>query len=252
MINTNDNQRTLSWFRARLGNITGSRCGDLMKSGRRKEDTFGDTAKSYIMQLAAERMLNPVVVDDDELFAEYVEFTSVSSKAMRFGTEQEEAARSLFARMAGVTVIEPSSCRHDTLPHFAASPDGIILDAQQQPIACLEIKCPKIDTFVKYLDITDGPSLKDINSTYYWQTQAEMMCTGTSLCYFVVYSPFLTHPLHVALIERDEEDVSALSERITLADTLINQIANERQSPVPRVLSDLHQRAASTSLRLAE
>ena len=113
MINATDNQRSLEWFRARLGNITGSRCGDLMKSGRRKEDTFGDTAKSYIMQLAAERMLNPVVVDDDELFAEYVEFTSVSSKAMRFGTEQEEAARSLFSSMAGVTVIEPSSCRQD-------------------------------------------------------------------------------------------------------------------------------------------
>ena len=70
MINDNENQRDLGWFRVRLGSITGSKVGDLMKSGKKKEQVFGDTALSYIYQVAAERMLNPVFVDDDELFAD--------------------------------------------------------------------------------------------------------------------------------------------------------------------------------------
>lgn len=251
MIDYNDNQRTLEWYRQRLGNITGSRCGDLMKTGRKKEDTFGDTAKSYIMQLAAERMLNPAVVNDDDIFAEYVEFTTVTSKTMRFGSEQEANARELFARMTHVNIVEPSSCKHDSIPHFAASPDGIILDAQKHPLACLEIKCPKVDTFVKYLDITDGATLKDINPTYYYQVQAEMMCTNTCLCYFVVYSPWLLHPIHVARIERNDDDTAALSERILLANKLINEITNERQSPIPGILCDLHKRASDKSISMA-
>lgn len=243
MIDYNDNQRSLGWFRARLGNITGSRCGDLMKAGRKKDEVFGETAKSYIMQLAAERMMNPAIVDDDELFGEYIDCIQVTSKAMRFGTEQEGIARDLFANMARVNIVEPSSCKHDTIPHFAASPDGIILDWREEALACVEIKCPKIDTFVKYLDIHDGDTLKNINSQYYWQTQAEMCCTGTEFCYFVIYSPWLVHPLHVALIERDDEDIQALTERITLANNLIEELTNEDKSFISGIFSDLHKRA---------
>ena len=248
MIDYNNNQRSLGWFRARLGNITGSRCGDLMKSGRKKDETFGETAKSYIMQLAAERMMNPAVVEDDELFGEYVDCVQVTSKAMRFGEEQEKVARELFADMAKVDIVEPSSCKHDTIAHFAASPDGIIQNRKGEPIACVEIKCPKIDTYVKYLDIHDGATLKDINPLYYWQTQAEMCCTGTDTCYFVVYSPWLVHPLHVALIERNEEDVRALTDRIELANELIEEITHGDQSFISGIFADLHKRATDTAV----
>ena len=37
MINDNETQRDLGWFRVRLGSITGSKVGDLMKSGKKKE-----------------------------------------------------------------------------------------------------------------------------------------------------------------------------------------------------------------------
>ena len=68
MINDLENQRDLAWFRCRIGCFTGSKIGDLMKSGRKKEQIFGDVATSYIYKVAAERMLNPVFVNDDELF----------------------------------------------------------------------------------------------------------------------------------------------------------------------------------------
>lgn len=39
-------QHTIEWYRKRLGCITGSECGVLMKSGR--NDRFSDAAKTYI------------------------------------------------------------------------------------------------------------------------------------------------------------------------------------------------------------
>ena len=41
MIVDNVEQRSLDWFRLRCGSFTGSKIGDLMKSGRKKEQVFG-------------------------------------------------------------------------------------------------------------------------------------------------------------------------------------------------------------------
>ena len=46
MIVDNIEQRSLEWHRLRIGSFTGSKIGDLMKSGRKKEQIFGDTAMS--------------------------------------------------------------------------------------------------------------------------------------------------------------------------------------------------------------
>lgn len=48
-------QGSLEWHRARLGHWTGSAIGKLMVSGRKKDEVFGDTAKSYIFKVLAER-----------------------------------------------------------------------------------------------------------------------------------------------------------------------------------------------------
>ena len=46
MITDNVEQRSLEWHRMRCGCITGSKVADIMKSGRKKDDVFSDTAKS--------------------------------------------------------------------------------------------------------------------------------------------------------------------------------------------------------------
>lgn len=255
MIENEIEQRSLDWYRSRLGNITGSRVGDLMKSGRKKEDVFGETAKSYLLQLAAERMMNPAVVEDDDIFQQYVEATNVSSKAMRFGTEQEEYARALFEKRAGVEVDEVSSCKHDTIAHFAASPDGIIFH-DMRPVACVEIKCPKQEAFMRYsTQIHDAQTLKEVMPQYYWQVQAEMECTGTDLCYFIAYSPWQLHPLHVAEIRKNEADVKTLTERVELANKYIQDIIDhgtESGIAVQAVRDTVQRRAAERIVRMAE
>ena len=90
MIVDNIEQRSLEWHRLRCGSFTGSKIGDLMKSGRKKEQIFGDTAMSYIFKVAAERMLNPIFLNDDELFGQYIEQQQVYSKAIIWGQEQED------------------------------------------------------------------------------------------------------------------------------------------------------------------
>ena len=226
MIVDNVEQRSLDWHRLRIGSFTGSKIGDLMKSGRKKEQIFGDTAMSYIFKVAAERMLNPVFVNDDELFGQYIEQQQVYSKAIIWGQEQEDNAKDLLMRKNPEWELsDVSSCKHDTIPHFAASPDAIIYDRKKLMIG--EIKCPSVHTFVRYLvEINDAESLKKVQPDYFYQMQAEMACTNAESGIFVAYCPWLVKPIHIVPIERDEEAIKAIEERVVKANEIVEQIIN--------------------------
>ena len=226
MIVDNVEQRSLDWHRLRIGSFTGSKIGDLMKSGRKKEQIFGDTAMSYIFKVAAERMLNPVFVNDDELFGQYIEQQQVYSKAIIWGQEQEDNAKDLLMRKNPEWELsDVSSCKHDTIPHFAASPDAIIYDRKKLMVA--EIKCPSVHTFVRYLvEINDAESLKKVQPDYFYQMQAEMACTNAESGIFVAYCPWLVKPIHIVPIERDEEAIKAIEERVVKANEIVEQIIN--------------------------
>lgn len=215
-------QKSLEWFRARLGYITGSQVGTLMKSGRSKDKPFSDTALSYICQLAGERALNREIVNDDSLFSYYLEQTTAQSKAMRFGTEQEENARAMYIAITGRKVSEVGSCPHPRIGFFASSPDGMTTDNGEE--GCIEIKCPTLATFTKYVaDIKDNETLRAINPDYFFQCQAHMACKETNFCDFVVYSPFVENPLHVVRITRDDDAIAAIESRVIAAEELIQQ-----------------------------
>ena len=226
MIVDNVEQRSLDWHRLRIGSFTGSKIGDLMKSGRKKEQIFGDTAMSYIFKVAAERMLNPVFVNDDELFGQYIEQQQVYSKAIIWGQEQEDNAKDLLMKKNPEwELADVSSCKHDTIPHFAASPDAIIYDRKKLMVG--EIKCPSVHTFVRYLvEINDAESLKKVQPDYFYQMQAEMACTNAESGIFVAYCPWLVKPIHIVPIERDEEAIKAIEERVVKANEIVEQIIN--------------------------
>ena len=181
MITDNVEQRSLEWHRLRCGCITGSKVADIMKSGRKKDEIFSETAKAYLFQVAGERMFNPAFLNDDDIFQDYIDQVSVSTKAMQWGSDQEDAAKSLFMQMnfPECEITELSSCKHDTIPYFAASPDGAIYGRDGEDIKIVEVKCPNINTYMKYRTlIHDAVSLKETESKYYWQMMAEMSCTG--------------------------------------------------------------------------
>lgn len=229
MVTGNTEQRSLDWFRARLGNITGSKVSDIMKPGRKKDETFSDTAKAYLYQVAGERLFNPDFLNDDEVFSDYLDETSVTSKAMRWGTEQEDAARRLTSDILGYDIEEVSLCAHDTIPHFAASPDGMIRNIDGKGhMGVLEIKCPNVGTFMRYRHLVhSADDLKAVKPEYYWQMMAEMDCTGAVGGLFVAYCPWLSRPFHYAYIGRVEDDINLMEERVALANEFIENIINK-------------------------
>ena len=224
MINDLENQRDLAWFRCRIGCFTGSKIGDLMKSGKKKEQIFGETALSYIFKIAAERMINPVFIKDDDLFGQYIESQQIYSKAIVWGQEQEENAKDLLMKKNPEwELADVSSCKHDTIPHFAASPDAIVYDRKK--LMVVEIKSPQPPTFTRYLvQIRDNESLQKIEPNYYYQMMAEMACTNAESGIFVAYCPWLVKPIHIVPIERDEEAIKAIEERVVKANEIVEQI----------------------------
>jgi putative phage-type endonuclease len=219
-------QRTLAWQRVRFGSITGSKVSDIMRSGRKKDEMWSETAKSYLYQIAAERLFNPDFLNDDDIFQDYINQTNVTTRAMQWGVEQEQSARELYAKISGVDVEEAGSCAHDTIPHFAASPDGIIYRDNDNKV--LEIKCPALATHMRYVaEITDGATLKAVKPEYYWQVMAEMACTGSKSADFVSYCAWLVHPIHIVHVERNDEDIALMEERVKLANDFIDEIINK-------------------------
>ena len=115
---------------------------------------------------------------------------------------------------------ELSSVEQESVANYAASPDGVV----EKSDTCVEIKCQKPETAVRYMaTIHDGETLKKEMPNYYWQTQAEMDCTGASGCDFVVYCPFLQKQLHIVRIERNDEAILQIHERIALAEKYISE-----------------------------
>lgn len=229
MITDNVEQRSLEWHRLRCGCITGSKVADIMKSGRKKDEIFSETAKAYLFQVAGERLFNPAFLNDDDIFQDYIDQVSVSTKAMQWGSDQEDAAKSLFMQMnfPECEITELSSCKHDTIPYFAASPDGAIYGRDGEDIKIIEVKCPNINTYMKYRTlIHDAVSLKETESKYYWQMMAEMSCTGATSGIFITYCPWLSKPIHWAEIERVEDDIKLMEDRVILANDFINEIIN--------------------------
>ena len=218
-------QHTLDWYRARLGNITGSMVGVLMKEGR--GDTFTDAARTYLYQLAAERMMNPAIVDDDEWFEDYIRQTGAPTPAMRWGTEKEEEARDLYASLYKAHVVELGSCRHPSIPRFASSPDGFSYDEDSGIKTCLEIKCPIQSTFMRYVhEVRDNATLLRAKPEYFYQCMAHMMVTNAAQTDFIVYCPWQLNPLHVSRITADEAVFSKMEKRIGLANAFIDSITS--------------------------
>ena len=201
-----------------------------MKCGRKKEETWSETARSYIYQVAGERLFNKKFLEDDGIFQDYLDLISVSTKAMQFGSDQEDAAKSLFMQMnfPEGEITELSSCKHDTIPYFAASPDGAIYGRDGGDIKIIEVKCPNINTYMKYRTlIHDAASLKEVEPKYYWQMMAEMSCTGATSGIFITYCPWLSKPIHWAEIERNGDDVKLMEARVMLANEFIDEIINK-------------------------
>lgn len=221
-------QGTLDWHRARLGKFNASAIHNLMVSGRSKNEPFGKTALAYLQEIAAERLISQDVLDDDNLFAMYLDQNSTTNKAMQWGKDNEEDARELYAKRNGVDVVQVGSIDHPEIPYFACSSDGLIPKLN----GGIEVKCPNPKTFVAYFHEMNAAEdvlmcLKKIKPEYYWQIQAQIDIIGLNFIDWVIYCPFLKNPIQQWRIRPNSDDILMLHERIEIANEYINQIITD-------------------------
>lgn len=213
-------QRSQEWHRARLGSFTASEVGKLLGSSRSKSATFSATALSLIYRKLGERLLSPEMLQDEERFGEYLYRTEVRSKAMEYGTRTEAEAVSFYSTLNGCEVDDGSFWQHETIPYFAASPDGLVGDD-----GLVEIKCPQVEAFGRYYATIFTPEdIKRENADYYWQMQAQMSCTGRLWCDWLAYSPDCGNRVVLVRVPRNADDIALLEKAILNANAFIDEV----------------------------
>jgi len=194
-------QGSEDWFKARLGVITASRLGDVMRKTKWGESTYKAKLR---LELAIERITGKSASN------------VVMNQAMRDGVEREPDARALFEAVTGKEVAEVGSFDHPTIPNTSASPDGLIRGEN----ACLELKCPTHATHAKNLMSDTMPK------NYIYQVQHQIQCTESDYAYFASYHPDFPKDLRLkwVRVERDDSVLESLNEEIRAFDISIEDL----------------------------
>lgn len=176
-------QRSDEWFAARAGYVSASRMAGVMVEKRPSS-----TRDNLIAELICERLTG-------------TSGNTFSSPAMQRGVDLEPIARSWYEATAGVMVFECGFIKHQTIPMFGASPDGLVGDD-----GLLEIKCPNTATHIETL------LRGSYDTAYRYQIQAQLACTGRQWCDFVSYDDRL--PPHMAgarfRVMRDDDTIARI------------------------------------------
>lgn len=213
-------QGTPDWHRLRLGNFNASRISELMGKGKKKDEYWSKTALSYINEVAAERNLDKMMVENDDEFLEYLELVAVENRYTRWGHLHEYEARDIYETKHGVTVAEVSSIKHPDIEHYACSSDGLCAETNSG----IEIKCPLPKTYWEWRNtIHDAESLKAVKPEYYWQIMAQIDICDLDYVDFLAYCPLMEQPLHEVRIPRIINEIDMLHERVMAANEIIKE-----------------------------
>ena len=214
-------QHTVDWYKNRLGHFTGSQVGRLMKKGRGKDADWSADAITYIKEVVAERLINPVVLDIPDLFDQYLDFTTASSKMMAWGNDNEDKALKAYATLTKREITACGAIQHESIKTFWDSPDGLLLDAN----GAVEVKCPAPKAHALYLiNVKTPEDLLAVKPEYYWQCFAHMAVSGAEFTDWMSYCPFLKPSLHIVTIPRNEDTIHEMLERIVLAEDLAQEL----------------------------
>lgn len=153
---------------------------------------FGASRANYMSELICERLTGQAA-------------DKFTNDAMRWGTEQEPAARLMYEMMTGQDVVQVGAIAHPTIADTLASPDGLV-----GTDGMIEIKAPSTSVHIETLlsGVIDGRHIK--------QTQWQMACSGRSHVDFVSFDPRMpaSMQLWIKRIERDDKLISELEEQV--------------------------------------
>jgi hypothetical protein len=220
-------QNSTQWLKDRMGCFNGSAIGDLMSSGRKKDELFGQTALTYIYSIASERDILKAYLEDDYLWELYQNQVSFTNKYMEYGHEQEPLAVEEYERVTGRMCEETERVLHPSIPNYAASPDRFSYEDGEKIV--VEVKAPTPKVYMKYRhEIKDNETLKAVEPRYFYQIQSELHVSGCKKADLVCFCPFLQHPLHIVRITADEAVQKEIENRIVEAEKIIEEILNNK------------------------
>ena len=212
-------QGSIEWHRQRIGMFTSSHLGDLMTTSKTKGQEFGDTAMAYIYKVAAERTIRKEFLEGAG-FEMYLDRVNQTSKPIRWGKDFEDMAREKLSELLGLTVNEAEFIK--VTDYFGGSSDGLFEnDAQIIPI---EIKCPTPGVFKQYSKIESAEQLYKVSKAYYYQCFGHMMEYKSNSCLFVAFDPMQKKSLHIVEVDRVDEVIEEIEERLFKANYLVNEI----------------------------
>ena len=136
--------------------------------------------------------------------------TTLETKYIRYGIEEEPKARSAYVRATGNRVTETGLWVNGAFPYLGASPDGLILDEDSKATGIIEIKCLKVLKEMSVDELIEHIKQNKVSSTllgrqcftvvgeslilkechmYYYQVQLQLLITELPFCDFILHSP---------------------------------------------------------------
>lgn len=218
--------RTTEWYKARIGKFTASNFPDIMTKPADKSASVSKTALNCIEKAAAELFFNSYLEKPD-------------SDSTRWGLIYEETAIKQFSERTKLVTKDCGFMLHPKYPDVGATPDALIEDETfVDKTIIAQIKCPYNSKYHgEYRQkISDGVSLKKSKSDFFWQIQGEIWVTDAIHSYFVSFDPRenSTSNLHIVKINRDDEAISLLEQKILEAIKLRDQMVDEFRKGVKR------------------
>lgn len=207
------------WLKQRRGLFTASEIYRLLAIT--DDGSLSEGAETYCLEKAAEMLTE--FDPDDVLYA---------TKDIQWGNEQEPHAVERFTQdkmMLLERTNEKQQFVYSPDESWGGTPDGVSPDGLDYG---LEIKCPKSTTHINYRNsIKCGGTLKMIKPVYYWQIQASMYLCGKSRWFFMSFDPRFdkdrAHQSHIVEIQRNDDDIEYMLEKIKLANTRRDMIVAE-------------------------
>lgn len=195
-------QRSKEWYNERFGRFTASRISELLGA-----KGLGLTGENYAFEKAVEKLFGK---DEEDSFVSF---------DMQRGINLEPLAFKKFQELKAINFIEVKNSYFFPYGEDAgASPDGIVGSD-----AILEIKCPRVNKFFNL--VAQGE--KAIDKNYYYQIQMQMLCSNSKQAHFFNYLIFNNKEFHhEIIIQRNDEIIELIKERLIIAIELRNEFMN--------------------------
>jgi predicted phage-related endonuclease len=199
-------QRSMEWYAARAGRLTGSMAHTILMQGKKKGEE-SKTRRDYKLQLIEERIGGSAQAN------------TFWTAEMQRGVDIEPLAFGMYEALTGQMVQKSGFLQHKVLM-AGCSLDGHIGDFS----GIIELKCPKMATHLIYL--ADPNAL--VNE-YHAQVQHNLWITGAAFCDLVSFDNRL--PGNKQMVrERIERADARLPEYERAALNFLNEVADYHQA----------------------